>query len=708
MEIKRISILILASLLSLPLVLFAQEEEEKEKKGFSRIEMIQKEKEEKLENISPRQKYKLGKKLEKRGSNYNAIEYYEEFHQDKPDKDKAIHKLADLNFELRDFKAAQKWYELLLEKGADKYPYTNLYYGLTLKHNGEYEKAKTALAEFKKLYAGKDEEKYKNLAEREIEGCDLALSIISDPDRVNLENAGDEVNNPYSDFGPEFYGDGDLLFSSIRSDSAVAINQMAEKDADYRSKIFISENKGGAWQEIEALKEPLNTIDYHYGNPSLTADGNKMYFTKCETPKRKIDLECEIFVTEKKDGKWQEPKRLGDNINQKKSSDTHPAITQTEDGDYVLYFSSNREVDEGQGGKDIYYATSKDGLEFGEVKNAGPTINTTYDEVTPYYNSELKELYFSSNGRVGIGGFDIYKSQGDAGTTDFSEPEHLGYPINSSVDDLYFRIKPNERDGFLVSNRPGGFSLKSETCCDDIWQVTVIREVILKGYVASETDPKKQLPGADVNFFTVDGETLNPIGNVITKESGPFLLTMQPEQVYQINITKSGYFGAEERIDVNEIEAKDTLEMTFLLEEIEQREIKLKRIHFAFDRSNLNKKAKLSLDSVAIILLENEDFTMDVVGHTDSVGTLAYNMRLGKRRAQSAADYLVKKGVEVDRMSIISKGKTEPLVPNSNPDGTDNPENRAKNRRVEFIIHSNDPYLEIKVIYSDTNPEAAE
>lgn len=704
MEIKRISILILASYLSLPFVLFAQEEVEKEKKGFSRIEMIKKEQETQMENLSPRQQYKLGKKLEKRGTYYNAIEYFGKYNEAKPDKDKAINKLAELNFDLRDYKAAKKWYELLLETNADKYPLTNLKYGLTLKYLGEYEQAKTAFTEFKKLYAGSDEEKYKNLAEREIEGCDLALSIIPEPDRVNIENAGAVINTPYSDFGPEFYGEDDIMFSAFRSDSVVAINKMEDKGIDYKSKIFISENKSGAWQEIEALPEPFNQMDAHYGNPSLSSDGKFIYFTKCITPKNTVEVECEIYVSEMKDGKWQEPVMLGDNINQSKSNNTHPAVYKNDEGKYVLFFSSDRENDaDGEGGKDLYYSTSKDGLEFGEVKSLGATINTNYDEVTPYYDSENKILFFSSNGRVGIGGFDAYKSVGEPG--EFSEPEHMGYPINSSVDDLYFKLKSNDRDGFVVSNRPGGFSLKSETCCDDIYEVTIIKEVILKGTVASKNDPETILPGADVNFFTVEGEELTPIGNTVSKESGPFLFTMQPENGYQINVTKSGFYGTEERFDMNELEPTDTLEVTFLLEEIEQKEINLNRIYFAFNRSNLTKKSRNDLDSVAIIMLENENFTMDVVGHTDSVGTLAYNMKLGKRRAQSAADYLVKKGVEVDRMSIISKGETQPLLPNSNPNGTDNPENRAKNRRVEFFIQSNDPYLEIKIVYPDNNPE---
>jgi outer membrane protein OmpA-like peptidoglycan-associated protein/tetratricopeptide (TPR) repeat protein len=699
MEIKRISTLIIAAFMLLPLLVSAQEEGEKEKKGFSRIEMIKKEKEVEIENLSPRKKYKLAKKLEKRGSNYNALDYYEQFHEKKPEKDKAIAKLANLNFEMRDYKAAQKWYELLLETNPDKYPLTNFYYGLTLKHNGEYEKAKEALSTFKSSYAGDDSEKYKDKAELEIKGCDLAISLISSPDRVLIENSGSSVNNPSSDFGPEFMGEDEILFSSFRADSAVAINELEDKNKDYKAKLFTSKNKGGTWQDAELFPSPLNGEEYHFGNPSLSPDGKLLYFTKCVTVKKTTEIQCDIYVSENKDGEWTEPKMLGENINDKKSNNTHPAISKTEDGDYVLYFSSGREDEEnGKGGKDIYYATSSNGVDFKNVTNVG-SINTEYDDVTPYYDNTNGILYFSSNGRVGMGGFDAYKAVGSK--NDFEEPEHMGYPINSSVDDFYFRLKDNEKEGLIVSNRPGGMSMKSETCCDDIWDVTIIREIILKGFVVSNKDPKTPIPGADVNFFDVEGEKLTPIGNLVSQENEAFLFTMQPEEVYQVNVTKSHYHGVEEKFDVAQLEVKDTLVKYFILEEIEQKEIKLKRIYFAFDKSNLTKKSRTDLDSVAIILLENEDYTVDVTGHTDSKGEMAYNMRLGKRRAQSAANYLEKKGVTVDRMSLISKGETQPLLPNENPDGSDNPENRAVNRRVEFFLHSNDPDLEIKIVYPD-------
>lgn len=700
MEIKRISTLILVAFMLLPLLVSAQKEDKEEKKPFSRIEMIKEEREVQIENLSPRKKYKLAKKLEKRGSNYNAVEYYEQYNEKKPEKDKAIAKLADLNFEMRDYKAAKKWYESLLETAPDKYPLANYYYGLTLKHLGEYENAKQALSTFKGEYAGDESEKYKDKAELEIQGCDLALSLIASPDRVLIENSGASVNNPSSDFGPEFMSDDEILFSSFRADSAIAINEMEEKNKDYKAKLFTSKNKGGTWQEAELFPSPLNGEEYHFGNPSLSPDGTKLYFTKCETVKKTTEIQCDIYVSENKDGEWGEPKLLGENINDPKSNNTHPSISQSEDGEYVLYFTSGREDEEnGKGGKDIYYATSKNGIDFSDVTNAGENINTEYDDVTPYYDNTNGILYFSSNGKVGIGGFDAYKAVGSKNS--FEEAEHMGYPVNSSVDDFYFRLKENEKEGLIVSNRPGGMSMKSETCCDDIWDVTIITEIILKGFVVSNKDTLTPIPGADVNFFTVNGEELTPIGNLVSQENEAFLFTMQPEEVYQVNVTKSHYHGAEAQFDVANLQVKDTLVKYFVLEEIEQKEIKLNRIYFAFDRSNLTKKSRTDLDSVAIILLENEDYTVEVVGHTDSKGELAYNMKLGKRRAQAAADYLVKKGVEIDRMSLISKGENEPLLPNENPDGSDNAENRAKNRRVEFILQSNDPDLEIKIVYPD-------
>jgi outer membrane protein OmpA-like peptidoglycan-associated protein len=340
---------------------------------------------------------------------------------------------------------------------------------------------------------------------------------------------------------------------------------------------------------------------------------------------------------------------------------------------------------------------------FGGATNLGSTINTSQDEITPFYHEGSKSLYFSSNGHANVGGFDIFVSEGKE--KDWKTPVNIGLPINSSVDDIYYSLHTDNKTGYFVSNRAGGFNLKSETCCDDIYKATLIRDVYIKGFVATKNAPETPIKGANVSFFEknqYDG-TLTSVANFTTGEDPYFVITADPEKTYQVNSTKAGYWGGEEIFEARkEKVVNDTIYKVFFVEEIAKRKLVLKRIYYEFDKYNLRREDKVSLDSVALILKDNPSWTIEIYGHTDGKGTEEYNMRLGKDRAQSAADYLVSKHkVELNRMSLISKGKSEPRLPNENPDGSDNPLGRANNRRVEFKVSSNDQTYEVEIEYSN-------
>jgi len=654
----------------------------------------------KQKKLRPRKKMKLANKLYEKGSYFNALTYYQEVYEKKPENVKALEKTANINYVLRDYNKAEELYKKLIdhEKGLSSFPNSRYMYALMLKYNGKYDESKAAFEAFKSEYKEEDASALKKLADKHIEGCVLAKQLEAKPDRVKMEHLDVPVNNPYTDFAPRMVtGPDDIVYSSIKSDTVINLTTSADKD--YKSKLYSGKFQGSTWT-VTPMPAAVNKTEYHSGNGVYSADGKRFYFTNCSEGEN-LKMDCAIYVSEVNNGTFGEAVPVGEAINAPESSTSQPAVGVTADGKEILYFVSNRKG--GQGGRDIYYAIRKDEKSFSNAVNLGNVINTSQDEMTPYYDSNQGLLFFSSEGHANVGGFDIFKSKGKE--KDWQTPENLGFPINSSVDDIYYSVWTDKKTGYLVSNRKGGFNLKSETCCDDIWKATLIRDVYLKGFVANKNAPTVPISGANVSFFQknqFDG-TLAPLATFTTGENEEFIVPVDPEKIYNVNVTKAGYWGSDETFEAkNEKVVKDTIYKVFFIDEIAKRKLVLKRIYYEFDKYFLRREDKLTLDSLAQVLTENPAWTLEIYGHTDAKGSDDYNMRLGKARAQTAADYLVTKyKVDVNRLSLISKGESEPRIANENPDGTDNELGRANNRRVEFKVNSNDKNLEVEIEYTD-------
>jgi len=196
-----------------------------------------------------------------------------------------------------------------------------------------------------------------------------------------------------------------------------------------------------------------------------------LYYTQCSNAENG-KLICQIYCCEKKGNVWQAPYKLGNNINVKGYTSTHPCFVKTIEGNEVLYFVSDRKG--GFGGNDIWYSVYKNN-HFYEPVNAGNIINTPGDEITPFYHAKTQTLYFSSDWHEGLGGFDIFKSVG--GFNAWTPPENMGYPLNSACNEMYFVINSSDTDGYFTSNRQGSYHIKGETCCNDIysWEKNVVK-----------------------------------------------------------------------------------------------------------------------------------------------------------------------------------------------------------------------------------------
>ncbi len=654
-----------------------------------------------LEKLSPKKKLKLANQLFKKGSNLNAMIYYEEYLKDNENNSYAINQMAELNYKLRDYKTASIWYKKLKEQQDLGYPKAAYFHGLMLKYSGQYAEAKTEFEEFTKKYKGDDKVEMKKLTLRHIEGCDFGVEANQNvATNVKVEHLDENVNNPFTEYAPRPVGSNELIYASLRSDSAIAVN-LVEKGTDYRSKIYSSKYVDGAWTPGTPVSYPWNNIEMHAGNVTYSPDGKRAYFTWC-TEASALKMDCNIYVSEKSGSTWGEPQKLKDQVNHSPYNTTQPYAALDADGNEWLYFSSDRK--DGEGGMDIWAAKRNSNGGFGDALNLGKKINTSMDEVTPSYHTATKTLYFSSDGQVNMGGFDIFKATGSG--SDWSDPENLGKPINSSQDDMYYALNEAESTAYMVSNRPGVISLKSETCCDDIFQIRFSREIFLRGHVATRKNPDLPICDVRVSMFDLEqDEAINLYAELVTKCDEKFIMKIDPDADYKVNSVKTNFISGLDNLLFSKMEIdEDTIDHVFYIEQIMRKKIRLKKIYFPFDQWNLVSYYQKTLNSLSVIMANNPDLKLEIGGHCDHMGSTDYNDRLGERRAKSAADYLVGKGVNNDRLLVKGYGEGKPLTANTRKDGSDDPLGRAKNRRVEFKLLT-DALEGVEIEYVEEDPK---
>lgn len=638
-----------------------------------------------------RKKLRIARKKMKEGSYYIASKYLEDAYKDKPEKVEIMHLLGEANRYLRDYEAAAKYYRAEMAKDSIGFPADKFFLGQMEKSNGKYEDAKSDFQSYLKSKLDKGDVSYKNLAKIEITGCDSALVIIKHPNKVKVEKITSGINTPLQDFSPKPLKGDRVIFSSQKTDTAV---DFTTSKADYYTTIFTAERAGKVYTNRTQLPDPPNDTKANAGNAILTPDEKTMIFTKCgDTLNIGNRVNCKLYETTKKnDLEWNEPVELK-GLNYADGSTTEPAWGIDKDSNTILYFVSNRKGS--KGGLDIFYAPmNKDGS-FGTPEKIGEEINTIGDEVTPFYDLKSKTLYFSSNGHPSIGGLDIFKITGTPGH--WTSPAiNLGVPINSQADDLYFALNEKGAKGFLVSNRIGTTSPRGATCCDDIWYVNVQHDVYLRGYYVRRGDASKTpVQGVDASLYKVAGNNFEFVANNKTT-AAPFVFPVQRNTSYKMNGNKDGYWPSIDNLSVAEDEERDTIDQVFYMDPIIKLHIRIPNVYFAFDKSNIIDFYQKQIDSVVQVLNDHPGYSVEIQGYTDSKGSDDYNQKLSEKRATEVKTFLIKKKkIAESRVTAKWFGKTNPAVPNELPNGEDDPEGRAQNRRVEFKI------------ISDTKPEEA-
>jgi peptidoglycan-associated lipoprotein len=509
-----------------------------------------------------------------------------------------------------------------------------------------------------------------------------------------VEPLDNDVNTAFSDLAPVEGPGGKLYFTTFNRNSYVKVDSEEEDEDQYARISTTQKNKEGEWQKPKLLNEKINYPGIHAGNAAFSADGGDMFFTRTELSGKKV-AKSEVYVSSFDGADWTAPRKLT-GINGEYNV-LHPVPGELY-GENVLFFVSDRPG--GLGGYDLYYSSHQGGLDYSLPVNLGETVNSIGDEYSPYYVDG--RLYFSSDGHPTMGGMDIFFSNWDG--SKWSKPENMGLGYNSRYDDFHFKTNPETEKGFLVSNRPNDEvrSLRGETCCDDIFSVGI--KDIEVDVIATIFADKKALLGTTITVAEVnkDGEVISS-NSATSKEGNTFKFRLQADKRYRLYANKPGYELDSVDINTQGVDKSYTFKKEFHLEESEpeteiitiNEPIRLENIYYDFDDDKILPSAEQDLRKLKGLLEEYPEMVIELSSHTDARGNDAYNMDLSQRRANSAKRWLVKRGVDADR--IVAKGYGESQILNECVNGVEcSEEKHRKNRRTEFKIIEGPESIEMK------------
>ncbi|HNT81407.1 MAG TPA: OmpA family protein [Bacteroidia bacterium] len=651
------------------------------------------------------QKYSLDqlKRLGKRSAELNdfssAAMYYEEFCKRKPTDYKVIYQLAESYRLAKEYRSAQDAYLKAYNLNPKKNALALFYYAEVQKSLGNYKKADEYFAKFKKEYQGADKSDFTKRIKNYGIAAQFADSLSRNAQKIAIEHLPDNINTSHVESSPFFINDTTIIYGSLKTDQTTFDFNAKDSTSDEpMRKIYVAVRDSDEWKDEGELPGFYNVPGQHTLNGVYSQDKLRFYFTRCKRNNRNKVI-CAIYVSFFNNGTWTEPVSLGTEVNNPKYTSTQPAIgmNSKKRGEEIIYFVSDKEG--GKGGMDIWYTSFDNKTKTYKVPvNAGSKINTPGDEVSPFIDPKTQTLYFSSDGWQGIGGLDIFKTNGEM--KKWTQPVNMGVPINSNYDDLYFVVAPSNQDnGLLVSNRPvieNGVNRGS--CCDDIFEYIYLDAIHLngKGFLY-EIDPSIKRKKASmipvrrasilVEMQNREDSTYISLGRTSSDDQGRFNIELSPNQQYRITARKEGY--------LNEVIALSTMGKTrsgdisidIHIRAIPEAPLLLTNIYYEFASPLLTQKAKNALDTTLVVFLEkNADLGVEIRSHTDAIGSEESNMILSQKRAESVVDYLVEKGIDPNRLRAKGFGETMPVAPNTKPDGRDNPKGRQLNRRTEFKI----------------------
>ncbi|UKN01454.1 OmpA family protein [Paracrocinitomix mangrovi] len=520
--------------------------------------------------------------------------------------------------------------------------------------NGMYKEALEHAQKYATYRTAPDDMKQEN--QWIILNSEFAIEAMKNPVPFDPVNVGSGVNTYDPEYFPTLTVDQNNLLFTRRVTN--------ERTGQWQEDFFISENDNGYWKTGEPMPTNINT-SFNEGAPTFAPDGKTLIFVGCAVERvgyggnRRGYGSCDLFITQKVGTKWLDPINLPGMVNTK-HWETQPSLSS--DGK-TLYFI--RGQIRGTGGRaqrngDIYMSKLQEDGSWGEAEKLPDNINTKYSESSCLIHPDGKTLYFSSNGHIGMGGYDLYMTQLQPDGS-WSDPVNLGYPINTHHDENSLLVFADGKLAVFASDRPGGLGSL------DLYQfvlpetVRPTKTIYMTGTVFDIVSRKKL--GAEFSLKDLEtGEEV--VRSYSDPMDGSFLVSLPINKKYALFVNKEGYHPYTVNFDLVVPEnSEEPYHMDVPLTPLSQPtsgEIALANVFFDLDSDKLRPESFLELNAFAAFLKANPKMKIELQGHTDSQGDDAHNMTLSQGRAKSVYNYLVQQGVDAKQLTHKGYGETRP------------------------------------------------
>jgi outer membrane protein OmpA-like peptidoglycan-associated protein/tetratricopeptide (TPR) repeat protein len=528
------------------------------------------------------------------------------------------------------------------------YPYGYVRLGNLEYKEGLYENAKSSYSRFLNL-------ELKNTLQIEkaksgIIRCDYAIELMKHPVEFKPVNLGPRVNSPGDDYWPSLSADEKTLVITrlVRSEEFMK---------NFQEDFYISHWNDSAWTYMENAGKPLNTSD-NEGAQSITGDGRFMVFTACN---RSDGLgRCDLYASEKEGDKWKTPYNLGSPVNSK-FRETQPSLTP--DG-RTLYFSSDRPGGKGQ--HDIWVTSLGEDGKWTEPKNLGDTINTDGIEMSPFIHQDNQSLYYSSDGLPGLGGYDLFVSKKDSNGR-WQKPVNMGYPINTNRDEIGLIVNSKGDKAYYASDMSGNAG-KDIYVFEMPLQLRPLTVTYMKGKVFDALTYKPLKADFQLIDLETGKMAFNAYSDSVTGEflvsipvNRNYLLNVSRQSYlfYSENFALLNVFNPD----------KPFLKDVPLQPLVAGSTVILKNVFFETDSYLLRDESKIELNKVVKMLKDNPSIRIEIGGHTDNTGTADHNQQLSENRAKSVAEYLISSSINAGRILWKGYGFNVPVASNDTPEG---------------------------------------
>ncbi|MCU0472282.1 MAG: OmpA family protein [Bacteroidales bacterium] len=543
-------------------------------------------------------------------------------------------------------------------------------------------------------------------AKKYLEECGSALEVTKDTLRVGFRNMGSNINSNSDEYAELFSADRKTMFFASRRELSKSSTNY--DDGKFDENIFFSSLNNGMWMFATTAGKKLIT-NLCEAPLYLSPTGEELYiYTGYEN-------DGNIKVSNKKRGKWQAPESVPFKIN---SGKTESSLTFSPSGNEVWFVSGERK--DGLGGKDIYMIKKLDERKWSKPVNAGPVINTPYDEESLRFSLRGDTLFFGSQGHNSIGGFDIFFSAKDS-TGNWTKAMNIGYPVNTPWDEFFFNPAGDSDSIFyFASNRPGsmggldifeGWKFAPEPVVIPVAVIVeppkpdtvVVRDtvVVIKEIVQAPPPVVVPEPPEEKVLYLIgmikDSETGDPVmakvdiidfatdlvvGTTASSDvDGSYRIKLPEKKSYMVDLRGTGFLSDMKRINIPANYAEDVYKLDVSLIKVKVgKKVVLNNILFETGKSILTTSSYAEIERLVAILEDTPQMRIEISGHTDNTGSLDLNNRLSQSRAQAVVEYLAQKGIDRSRLEFKGYGPTQPIAENTTAAG------RTKNRRVEFKI----------------------